>query len=105
MKYHQILATVAAAGYPPLNEPYITYSLDQGNVRWNVRISNIKKRFKSLEVAKIFRDGLLSNGYTPEPVFINPQPKNRNIVERKYYRKEYTGQDIILGPPVVVRWD
>ena len=105
MKYSQILATVQAAGYPPLNEPYITYSLDQGNVRWNVRVSNVKKRFKSLEVAKIFRDSLLTNGYAPDPIFINPQPRNRNIVERKYNRKEYTGQDLIRGPPVVVRWD
>ena len=105
MKYSQVLAIVVAAGYPPLNEPYISYSLDQGNVRWNVRVSNIKKRFKSLEVAKLFRDALLTNGFAPDPIFINPQPKNRNTVTRKYNSREYTGQDIILGPPTVVRLD
>jgi hypothetical protein len=94
-----------AAGYPNLNEPYITYSLDLGIVRWNVRIRDVKKRFKSLEVAKIFRDALLQNGYAHDPIFINPHPMSRNTVVRKYNRKEYTNQELILGPPVVIHWD
>ena len=107
--YQQVLATVMAAGYPPLNEEHIRYSLDLGNVGWEVRFHTsglkIRKRFRSLAIAKIFRDAVIANGYAPEQEFLNPQPKNRNLVNRPYSRKEYTGQDIILGPPTIVRWD
>jgi len=109
--YHQLLATVESAGYPPLNEDYIRYTLEMGRVRWEVRFSTkvlrIKKRFPSLELAKIFRDAVIDNGLiVPDKVdFLNPQPKNRNLVARQYHRKEYTGQDIILGPPTIVYWN
>jgi len=109
--YQQVLATVEAAGYPPLNEDYIRYTLEMGRVRWEVRFNskalNIKRRFPSLQLARIFRDAVLENGLAiPDKVdFLNPKPKNRNLVVRQYHRKEYTGQDIILGPPTIIYWN
>ena len=109
--YQELYATVQAAGYPPLNEEHIRYTLEMGLVRWEVRFHcnalKIKKRFPSLEMAKIFRDAIIANGLAvpDQPVFLDHHPKNRNLVKRSYKSREYTGQDIILGPPTVIYWN
>jgi len=109
--YQELYATVQAAGYPPLNEEHIRYTLELGIVRWEVRFHcntlRLKKRFPSLQLAKIFRDAVIANGLIvpDEPVFLDHHPKNRNLVKRDYKSRQYTGQDIILGPPTVIYWN
>ena len=111
MKYEEVYARVLTAGFPPLNENYIRYGLQLGIVRWMVRLDKknltVRKSFKCLEDAKKFRDLIINEGYDKDTAkeFIEPKPKNRNLVSRPYGKREYTGQDIILGPPVVLHWD
>jgi hypothetical protein len=108
MKYSEVYVRVVNAGYPPLNEEHIRYSLEQGRVRWMVSFAGVKKYFKSLELAVAFRDGCVKNklvGAVEMPVFINPEPKNRNLVTRKWVRNEYSYEPILLGPGKVVSWN
>ena len=110
MTYQERYALILAAGYPPLNEAHIKYSLEMGIVRWEVRFHHnylkLKKRFPSLEIAKMYRDACIANKFVvPIETFIDPKPKNRNLVNRPYTSRQYSGQDIILGPPTVVRCD
>ena len=111
MKYEEIYARVLHAGYPPLNEDYIRYTVPLGTVKWLVRLDKknltVRKSFKSLAEAKKFRDLIIQEGYDKDTAkeFLEPKPKNRNLVSRPYGKREYTGQDIILGPPVVLHWD
>ena len=104
MKYSEVYARVINAGFPPLNEDHIRYSLEQGRVRWAVRFDKVNKHFRSLELALAFRDGC-KNKNLIKPVFIQPEPKNRNVVARPYNKREYSYEPLLLGPGKIITWD
>ena len=104
MKYSEVYARVTNAGYPPLNEDHIRYSLQQGRVRWMVAFPGVAKLFQNLELAIAFRDGCKKNNLI-KAVFIEPEPINRNVVTRKYVRNEYSYEPINHGPGKVIFWN